>query len=400
MRDILEAALRAEPDDRALSAAYADFLLEEGDPRGELIRLQLLAEDPTLSADERAAFDLELEDLFRVHADRWLDGLADLLLRGHGQEWRPAQAHRRAIGADWWFDRGWLAGIDRISLDARGVRFLADSPATAMLRDLGIDELTPVRGAHQIDTTPLNDSPKLANLRRFRLGTAGRLANYGYQLLPWVRAMRRIGELELNAELLPTASLFALPSLHRLTELTVATTGLVAVSALASNPTTTRLRRLALTAVGEHRVSIARPQGPEWEPPEGLPREEVASLFADEALPALTHLRLGGSTLGDRGVEAMLKARLVKRLTELELTDGCLTDAAADMLAAHRDTTKVTVLNLSRNAISHRALVRLRAALPESVTLIADGQRSADAHVGSSWPDRRASRRRSGRPRR
>lgn len=429
MRDILETAQRDEPDDRALSAAYADYLLEQGDPRGELIRLQLLAEDETLSEDDLAALDLEIEELLRIHAEAWLGGLADLLLRGHGQELRYGPTGRQDVGADWWFERGWLAGIDGITLDSDGIRALANAPQTAMLRELGIDNTAPTRTTYwghpividfgsayepvelghggfgvvynpyrsEVDTEPLDDSPHLANLRRFRLGTPDRPARYGHFLPGWVEAMRRIESLELSAEYLPAESLFARRTFDRLTALTMRTERYLAVSVLAENPTAARLRRLSLTVPTAER---SRPNDPAWELPEGLPREEVVTLFADGAVPALTHLRLSGSALGDRGIEAMLKARFIKRLTELELTDGCLTDAAADLLAGHRDPSKLRLLNLSRNAISHAALSRLRAALPPTVTLIAEGQRSADAHVGEPWPDRRSTRRASGRPRR
>lgn len=407
MRDILEAAQRAEPDDRALSAAYADYLLEQGDPRGELIRLQLLAEDDTLSEDDRAALDLEIEELLRVHAQEWLGGLADLLLRGVGQQWLYRRDLGRTAGADWWFERGWLAGIEGVTLNAVGLDALARQTAT--LRELGIDGFLPTppalalpRGGYGrplavVRANLLDGSPSLANLRRFRFGVPGRLAEYGQRMRRWVQVMRRIEALELYADELPTADLFALRSFDRLTALTVHTNFPFAVAALAANPTATRLRRLSLAVPSAER---SRPNDPAWEPPEGLPREEVVTLLADGAVPALKCLRLSGSTLGDRGVEALLKARFVRRLTELELTDGCLTDAAADLLAAHRDPTKLAVLNLSRNAISHAALTRLQAALPPTVTLIAEGQRSADAHVGNPWPDRRATRRATGRPRR
>jgi uncharacterized protein (TIGR02996 family) len=44
-RESLEAALAAEPENVALHSAYADLLIEEGDPRGEYIRLELINPD-------------------------------------------------------------------------------------------------------------------------------------------------------------------------------------------------------------------------------------------------------------------------------------------------------------------------------------------------------------------
>ena len=49
LRLALEQALVENPDDLAAHAAYADLLMEEGDPRGEFIQVQL-----ALDEDDRA----------------------------------------------------------------------------------------------------------------------------------------------------------------------------------------------------------------------------------------------------------------------------------------------------------------------------------------------------------
>jgi uncharacterized protein (TIGR02996 family) len=48
----LENAILANPDDLGAHAAY-DWLIEQGDPRGEFIQVQLALEDPKKSAKER-----------------------------------------------------------------------------------------------------------------------------------------------------------------------------------------------------------------------------------------------------------------------------------------------------------------------------------------------------------
>ena len=52
-RKALEAALLAHPDEIAAHSAYADLLVEEGNPRGEFIQVQLALEDPARSREER-----------------------------------------------------------------------------------------------------------------------------------------------------------------------------------------------------------------------------------------------------------------------------------------------------------------------------------------------------------
>jgi len=44
-RDELETAILADPEARAAYAVYADWLLERGDPDGELVAVQLALED-------------------------------------------------------------------------------------------------------------------------------------------------------------------------------------------------------------------------------------------------------------------------------------------------------------------------------------------------------------------
>ena len=48
-----EMALQANPDDLAGWCAYADYLAEQGDPRGEFMQTQLALEDENRSKEER-----------------------------------------------------------------------------------------------------------------------------------------------------------------------------------------------------------------------------------------------------------------------------------------------------------------------------------------------------------
>src|SRR5689334_18472472 len=48
--EAFEAGLLDHPEDIARWSAYSDYLTEQGDPRGEFMRVQLLLEDESLSA--------------------------------------------------------------------------------------------------------------------------------------------------------------------------------------------------------------------------------------------------------------------------------------------------------------------------------------------------------------
>jgi uncharacterized protein (TIGR02996 family) len=82
-RRVLEDALAADFDDLAAHAAYADLLMEQGDPRGEFIRAQLLMEDPALPAATYKRLHYYLRDTFWRYGYEWLGGLADLICSGN-----------------------------------------------------------------------------------------------------------------------------------------------------------------------------------------------------------------------------------------------------------------------------------------------------------------------------
>src|SRR5262249_51579200 len=85
LREALEAALVENPDDLAAHAAYADFLQEQGDPRGEFIALQLALEDPGKSPEERQRLLERERELLQAHQREWLGDLAPALLDNEGE---------------------------------------------------------------------------------------------------------------------------------------------------------------------------------------------------------------------------------------------------------------------------------------------------------------------------
>ena len=115
LRDALEAALVEDPDDLATHRAYADYLQEQGDPRGEFIQVQLALEDPGKTADERQALQARERDLLAEHRRDWLGSLADELLGPVDKPWDLWAESARPYEIQ--FARGWL---DRIILSQCG----------------------------------------------------------------------------------------------------------------------------------------------------------------------------------------------------------------------------------------------------------------------------------------
>jgi uncharacterized protein (TIGR02996 family) len=69
-------AIAARPDDGALRRVFCDWLLEQGDPRGDVM---VLALQPQLSSADRR----RLERLTKAHAHKWLGPLAPAVLGAH-----------------------------------------------------------------------------------------------------------------------------------------------------------------------------------------------------------------------------------------------------------------------------------------------------------------------------
>ena len=76
-RQALEDYLAANPDDLAAHSAYADWLTENDDPRGEYIRLQLALEDKTHPAEQLKAIYETATAIFDKHEKEWIGPLYD-----------------------------------------------------------------------------------------------------------------------------------------------------------------------------------------------------------------------------------------------------------------------------------------------------------------------------------
>jgi len=109
--EALLAEVYAAPEDDAPRAVLADFLLEKGDPRGELIALQL-------RADKSKAELAREKALLAEHGKRWLGGLAEVWL------------------VDVVFRRGFPAVVTARFRHHRDVEAHGDSPAWATIEEI------------------------------------------------------------------------------------------------------------------------------------------------------------------------------------------------------------------------------------------------------------------------
>lgn len=301
----LLAAIRDAPaDDDQPRLVYADWLLERGDPRGELISTQCALTRTADDAPGREALERRVEDLLAQHRERWCGGLEELE-RG-------------------WFERGFLLGVQA---SARTLVRHADR----------LWRLSPFRLLQLGDPGgPLAACPALARYRAL-VFSRGDLRD----ALVQVARCPYLGELEsldLDGCSFDDAELIALarsPHLARLRALDLggrapgirdgAGFGVAGLGALAGAPFAPHLAELRLRG-------------------RGLYGDLVDALAA---FPALAVLDLGGNHLGRDAVTRL--AELPLRLRTLGLSGTGLTDAGADALASAPLLDAVETLNVSSN---------------------------------------------------
>lgn len=167
------ADIRARPDDDAPRLVYADWLIEQGDARGELIRVQCQlarAKTEALVAEEAA--------LLKKHEKRWLADVDHFIT---GQKWErgfvthvSAHAQTFVKGADTVFAqlpmlRGFIfdAGADGPVTPA-SARELSLSPAFARFTELDTTADHYFRSIEHL--RQLLDSKHLPKLKRLRIG--------------------------------------------------------------------------------------------------------------------------------------------------------------------------------------------------------------------------------------
>lgn len=372
--EVLEQAILNDPDDVAAHAAYADWLTQQGDPRGEFIHVQLALEDPDRTLAERKELRRREAELLARHGREWAgawveepstDGMGGP--EGRGQlDFAGPKPYR--------FLRGILAEVTLDEVSVACARAFLASPETRLVRRLFLggwayeEELLEDEDVE--DEEPARHVflrwPYFANLRVFQLGWTSD-ENYGdfchfqcHLRAPYaaelVKRMPRLEELYLFADSVPTAELFGLRTLEHLRILQVYHCWEYPLQVLASNPALRNLTHLlfhpkASGAWTEHEAPYITLDG-------------VRALLRSPHLTSLTHLRLRLTDMGDTGCAEIVKSGILRRLKVLDLRHGCISDAGAHLLASCPDVKNLEHLDISRNQLTNAGIRELRALIP------------------------------------
>jgi uncharacterized protein (TIGR02996 family) len=374
--EAFEKAIIANPDERATYSAYADWLQERDDPRGEFIAVQLALEDESRSKSERDSLKAREAELLKAHEREWLGVLAPHLLND-----------RVPNTIEYRWRRGVLTSL-QAALDTAFSHALADAPAARFLQSLnvegeGLSDSDADEPAYRIATPdgvdyhhPLFEmigSECFQSLRVFRLGDEeSEPPEDGWcdchthiSGLEHVLAdMPRIEELHLLCNGYKLQTFFALPNLTNLRVLRAYHLGSrecrdarsgYPLDVLAANPAFGNLTHLQFHP---HQSEEGR-GGDEIS---YIPLEQVQNLISSPHLNKLTHLQLRLSDMGDDGVRDIIESGFIRQLKWLDLRHGCITDDGARLLAACPEAKRLERIDLSYNGVTATGLAELRKA--------------------------------------
>jgi uncharacterized protein (TIGR02996 family) len=356
----LEQALVENPDDLSSHMAYADYLSEKGDPRGEFIRLQLQLEDQTLPPEERKKLQGQEKRFLRKYGRAWLGELGPFLLPA-----KRGQALEEVVNVEFGFARGWLDHLEATGYTVAFTRAMARTPHTRLLRTLVLtDEAYEEDGEYEVaddlpkecyfpQLYPLTRSPWLTNVRTFVLGErvsaeeeaeaedgGFNCCTEGDAAADLIARMPRVEELHLLAHSVDADKLFSLPTLEHLRVLLLYHSNSYPLARLAKNPCLKNLTHLLLHP---HALDDEKPY---------IRLAGVKALVHSTELPALKHLQIRLTDMGDRGVKEIISSGILKRLEVLDLQHGCITDKGARLFAGCPEARDLQRLDLTNNALT------------------------------------------------
>ncbi len=389
--EAFQKALVANPDDLAGWCAYADYFVEQGNPRGEFMQTQLALEDEKRSKKERDALKKKEKELLAKYEKEWLGGLApfvfeedanDETTNGYGEDYSTQVEHT--------WRRGVVSRLVVGRLSMALAQSLATDPAARFVEELHIHDT--MRGYYGEDVpnqprprvkTPkgidnhselfeLIGSPFLANLRRFQMGGEVPSEDGWCDCHTYVRglehvlaAMSRLEVLDLYCKSYSSRDVFTLTNLTHLREMRIyhlagrgrnSASPVYSLDVLAKNPAFANLTHLLFhphqsedTDENHNDMSY-------------IPLDQVRALVSTSHLKKLTHLQLRLSDMGDNGIREIIGSGILKQLVWLDLRHGCITDEGAKLLAACPDAKRLEHIDLSRNGVSAKGLATLRKA--------------------------------------
>jgi uncharacterized protein (TIGR02996 family) len=333
------ADIRDSHNDDALRLIYADWLEEQGQPRGELIRLQFQLADLPDQDERRAPLLQRQQTLLADHEEDWL---ADL---------------PRFPGIRWCWDRGFPWAVNASSLET------FQTYAAILFRTVPLQKLSVrLMGPDQIQQ--LLDIPGVEKLVGLDLSYGG-IQSRGARIIAQASLLRGLRTLALGSNGIGSDGVEILansPHLGNLTSLDASSNGIDSngATALARSPTLVRLERLNLDTndLGERGLEelLHSEHRQQWRILNLSYNRlgNVGGRFLEEAgqLQRLRALYLRGNEIGQEFVEAVTRSPHFANLETLNLSRNWIGDRGAAALLGSPHLQCLHSLYLASNRIS------------------------------------------------
>jgi uncharacterized protein (TIGR02996 family) len=371
--EALEEAVRADPHDRAAHSALADWLAEQGDPRGEFMQVQLALEDESRTPAERKKLQAREKALLKKHEKEWVGA------------WADAVPDPVEVELDYWnvnptggkkyvFEGGLLTTLNIGKLTVPVARAVVAATELKFVRALFVGHVISEPEGEEEEFEPGPDIPEgidryhgqypllrwsqLRYIRRFGWGWPANEERRDYyfncgmpgdHVYDFVKQMPDVEELLVFAHVRDANKLVALP-MPDLRVFQLYHGWSYPLDRLASNKTLGNLTHI-----------LCHPHGLESDDEPYIRLKHLRAICRAPHLTKLTHLRLRSSDVGDAGAKEIAQSGILKRLKVLELQLGCISDEGAKALASSPDIKNLELLDLSHNALTPDGIAALKA---------------------------------------
>lgn len=362
----LEAPIFANPEDLDAWSVYGDWLQEEGDPRGELVSLEVEA----ARGNDNAAAQKRRAELLAEHENAWLGKklVEAIEMQNDGDEvleieWKLGFIHKVTLRANW--DFGGEMTVPEM------FRELIKLESFKFVNEI-VFGCTDLEGETDFDDVmlPLSKVGKLPSIRRLTVGEY----DYEEQELTWVKVGNcgRLWPVLPNLEFFKARgggiSLGKLEHEH-LEELVLETAGLPkdAVKSLAAAKLPS-LVKLDAWIGNEERSE---------EHGEHSDIDDLKPLLTGVGVPKLKHLGLKNCDYQDDIAVALATAPIVAQLETLDLSMGVMAEAGAQAVIEHSGHfAHLSKIDLSDNCIDDAEVAALQEKFGDKVDV--DGQEPSE----------------------
>ena len=313
----LEARIHANLDDRDAYLVYGDWLSERGDPRGELIAVQVkLEQQPNAELSVRQA------KLLDENQAAWLGDLGNLDKEIDFEAvWRWGFIDSVRIGPTDGYDTSELDFPDTIEKAMQ-------LPAIGFLRELVIGALSddhPTSWSDCIAKLAETGVPKTLRRLEFTRGGYWDISSTMLgDLSPLYPHLANLRELRIELGSMGLGATMNLPALEKLD---LYTGGLTSDNMKAINSARWPALETLSLCIGE----TGNYYGCD------VQFADLEPIFAAEHQPNVKHLALANSSLADQIAAALPDSRILPRLETLDLSRGTLSDEGAQAILDHWD---------------------------------------------------------------